>query len=517
MHISPSHILFILLVSMLNSHAVVEVSTMYRWHPENIPGKKFSGKCYEIDMETAGKKYVAPVPASKCRPSEDKLTHIWIPKEGAPGGKCFEVDIDTSGDLYSKFSAWRNCMPPEGAREYVLNEQRCYLVGQFNGAPFIQGVKYKFCKSDEIAYQFMLGDTGTRGSCIEVDKVNQITKSASLSKCRPEGEGATQFIWEPTKAKCYEIAVEGGPQKYISSVDKKKCKPSELSYQWVQSDDPKCLEVGTTKEGLPFRNKVADEKCLEGVAREFQFLKQSPISGTCFEIDRETKGQKVRRIVNAKECRSNVEELEVQIMAYLGKDYCIEFDKSDPTQGYRKSVNKKDCTKQSTKIRWEQDEKNPFEGKCLKLSYYAGAENWSSIHRSKCKTGETIYYWYRPEIYPEKWVKAQRKKKSFSQTLQSILASKDNLVFFGKCYEIDKDKGPSVYSSQTNIKNCKPKELTLRYFHPSEYIKGGCFVVDKKTKGEKYLKKTLDKACKDEFLKTKSQIIEENRDYGPDN
>lgn len=502
---------------MTISHAAAEVSTVYRWHPENIPGKKYSGKCYEIDIETAGQKYISPVPATKCRPSQDMLTYSWIPKEGMPGGKCYEIDIATSGDLYSKFAAWRNCLPPQGAREYILNDEKCYIVGQLNGTPFIQGVKYKFCKSNQISYKFVLGETGTRGSCFEIDEVNQITKNASLSKCRPQGDGATQYIWEPSKSKCYEIALDGGPSKFISSVDKKKCKPMNLSYQWLQSNDPKCLEVGTTQQGLPFQSKVADEKCLANIPRKFRFIKQSPVAGTCFEIDRETEGKKVQRIVNAKECRNNVTEIETQILSYLGRDYCIEIDKNNPTNGYRKSVNKKYCTDQTTKVRWQQDENNPFEGRCLKLSYYAGKESWKSVRREKCKNGETLFYWHVPKIYPEKWVKQQRKKKNFLQTLEAVLTSKDNLVFFGKCYEIDAKEGPKVFSSATNIKNCKPEKLTLRYFHPRQYIKGGCYIVDQKTNGEKYLKKTLDKSCKDKFLKTKNQIIEDNMDYGPGN
>ena len=146
------------------------MATEFRWAPQNIEGKKLSGKCYEIDLETAGQKYLAAAPASKCRPSDDQITYRWIPKENAPGGKCFEVDINTSGEMFSQFANWKNCSPPNG--QYILNEEKCYLVGQFNGSPFVKGVSFDFCKSEEVSYKFELAPNGLRGTCYEYDAIN---------------------------------------------------------------------------------------------------------------------------------------------------------------------------------------------------------------------------------------------------------------------------------------------------------------------------------------------------------
>ena len=63
-----------------------EVMTEYRWQNTSIPGKKLSGKCYEIDIETAGEKYLSAVLNSNCKPSKDQLDYAWIPNEGTPGG-----------------------------------------------------------------------------------------------------------------------------------------------------------------------------------------------------------------------------------------------------------------------------------------------------------------------------------------------------------------------------------------------------------------------------------------------
>lgn len=499
--------------------AEVEVSTQYRWQAESISGIKLKGKCYEIDIETAGQKYLSNVAPDKCRPSsKNEITFRWIPHKNAPGGTCYEVDLKTNGKGYSKYTNWRKCIPPAAQRKYVLNEGKCYLLGYFKEDQFIQGVSYDFCKSDQLSYQFRLNKSGLFGTCYEVDSITEVVRSTDLMKCRPKGEDSTQFIWEPNRGRCYEIAVDGGPTKYISAASKKKCKPKVQSYLWVQEEPPQCLEIGTMGDGSPYKNKVSDNLCLKDIATEFHFVKTTPISGICYEVDSETGGEKVRRKVYPSKCKDLVKEFDIEVIAYKGRNYCVERDKQEPSEGYRRSIDKRKCREQTSVFRWEQNDENPFEGKCLKLSHYLDKPIWTWVVKKNCKKGKTIYFWYRPEAYPAQWIKRQKQNKKFSAPLESVLGSKDNLIFFGKCYEIDKEKGPSIFSVATNIKNCKPKnieDISIQYFHPLSYIHSGCYQVDKKTSGEKYLKKILNKECKDKFLKTKNQIKEENRKYGP--
>ena len=311
------------------------------------------------------------------------------------------------------------------------------------------------------------------------------------------------------------MASEGGAQKYVAPSNKEKCKPDNTGYQWVQSDNPHCLEIGLTADGKAFKNKVDAKKCLKGIDLSLVFIPTSPIAGSCFEVDTLTKGAKVKHTVSTRKCRDIPKELETRLIAYEGREYCIEIDKEDLIQGYRRSVNKKECTEFTEEYRFEMGEENPFEGKCLKKSIYNGKENWSGTLIDRCKSQKTRYFWYTPEQYPSRWIKRQEKKSTTTQKLETILASKKNLIFFGKCYEIDDEKGPEVYSKAVNIKNCKIEDVKLKFFHPREYIKGGCYFVDVKTEGTKYLKRTLDKSCKDEFLKTEDEIIEENTDYSP--
>ncbi len=485
-------------------------ATEFRWNPMNKEGEYLKGKCYEIDIETAGRKYLSEVAATKCRPSEDQITFRWLPKNNAPGGKCYEVDVNTSGEMYSQFSNWKNCIPSQAS--YVINEEKCYQVGQTLTGPFIMPVSFDYCKSDQITYVFQLAPNALRGTCFEVDQVNQISKKTALKNCRPTKDGSLQITWDPNTATCFEIA-STGPNDYIAAISKESCKPEQMGYQWVQSDDPHCLEVGLTEKGTPFENKVDAEKCLKGIERVLQFIVTSPIDGQCFEIDRETLGKKVKRKLNSRKCETLASELEIQLIEYNSRPYCLSIDKKDPTHGYRRVLNASECTENSNEYKWEMGIENPFEGKCLKKTVYNGQEKWNGTIVDFCETEKLRYFWYTPTTYPEKWITNEKKKNN--PKLTSILQTKDNLIYFGKCYQIDDLKGPEAFSRAVNVKYCKPKDLMLKYNHPDNYIKGGCYSVDKETQGFKYFKKVLDKDCKDEFLKTKGEIIEENTDYSP--
>ena len=502
----------ILMCSSLSAGLTPEVITQYRWQNTSIPGKKLSGQCYEIDIETAGKKYLNEVSNSNCRPSKDQLDYAWLPNEGAPGGKCYQVDKETKGEQYAAYINWKRCSPENS--EYILSDGKCYIVGNYQGSSFINAVSYKFCKSDQIIYKFQLDESGLKGDCYEIDQVNQISKRTSLKDCKPKEENSTQFIWNQQLEKCFEIALEG-PTTYISSAQTTECRPKEIKYQWIQQDNPYCLEMGTTPQGQIFQNRVNDKKCLETIDTQFIFIKTSYIAGKCVEIDSKTMGKQIQKSANMSKCRNQVKDLQIKNVTLKGRDYCIEFDQQDQTTGYRRSIGKDKCAIATTEFKWEVSKENPFEGKCLKMTLYNGKEQWGPTLTEKCRTNKTRYFWYTPKDYPKKWIAKQRKKKSIIQKIEDVLSSKDNLIFFGKCYEIDYDKGPLLYSNQVNIKNCKESDTNIKYFHPRQYIKSGCYIVDKKTQGFKYLRKTLDKYCKNEFLKTKSQLIKENIDYSP--
>lgn len=502
--------LFLILSSPLSAQYDAVSSTYYQWLPQNVEGKKFSGKCYELDRETSGQKYQSIVPSSKCYPGKEEISHRWIQDQTAPKGKCFEVDRATGGNQYSKPVSWKFCTPKN--KEYTLSEGSCYLLGQFETTPFVKKVNFDFCKSSQIEMKFVLGPSGIRGQCFEIDKVNNLSKPTSLSECRPD---KTQFIWNSERGRCFEIPEDGNIENYIATASKNKCRPdaSNLIYQWVQSEDPYCLEMSKDLSTNRFQNKVNDELCLKDIKMDYRFIKVSPIAGQCFQIDQETQGKKVTKKTGLDQCKDRVEELEIIPLTYNKKSYCIEIDKKNKESGYRRSISKKYCTIRTTEFKWIPNSENPFEGQCKKMSLYRGEEVWGNTTDKNCKTESTRYYWYTPDAFPTKWIAKQRKRSKSLINLDSIISNKDNLVFFGKCYEIDKEKGPLLYSSSVSSKKCKPSETTLRYFHPKKYLNGGCFVVDKKTRGSQFLKKTLDKACKDEFLKTKKEIEDENRDY----
>jgi len=478
-----------------NLYAQNNLTMQYRWQAENSEQKEFRGQCFEVDRETNGRKYLAKAPASKCRPSsKDKIKKIWIPKVNGPGGKCYEIDTPTQGENYSKVVSWKQCTPL--SPQYVLNEGKCYLIGQFSEAPFIQAVKYDFCKSKQLIYQFQLSENNIRGTCLEIDQVNQISRSTPLTQCRPdETEGGIKYIFLREKQQCFEIAAQGGPNRYIAPVKEDLCRPQQTSFHWVQSQDPHCLEVGSH-----FELKVEDDKCLEGIERIPLFIKTGLTSGQCFEVDKETGGTKVRKQTKMNLCKDLVKQLNYQIVTQYNKEYCLEYDAENTEEGYRKTVNLNQCTVSTHQYRWQQDPLEAFSGECLKKELINGKASWKRTQQNLCRPKETRFYWYRPERFPEKWLREQKKSKATNIDPQKALKNQENLLFFGQCYEIEKNQGPLHFSISATKEKCKPDNTTLRYFHPYQFIKAGCFVVDKETQGHKYLKKTMDKLCKIKFL-----------------
>ena len=136
-------VVMLLLFQFLISSASSTELTRYKWIAEE--GKKYKGRCVEVDSSSEGRDFYRNVSKSKCRPKEEFLTTIWEQKPDGPGGKCYIVDKKTAGESYSKISTKDICQPKSFS--YELIEGKCYQHGtRTDGQVFLVSSLKKFCE-----------------------------------------------------------------------------------------------------------------------------------------------------------------------------------------------------------------------------------------------------------------------------------------------------------------------------------------------------------------------------------
>jgi len=442
----------------------------------------FTGFCFEVDLETHGKKYKKKKSKSYCRPPKKELGYIWVQDPSGPGGKCYEIDKKSSGKNYSNYSLWKNCLPENVS--YELIEGKCYIYANIaDGSPFLYPTTKNKCLSKELTIKFILSTTGRSGKCVGIDTESGETITKPLSKCKPKQTYFQSIKDSSELSQCYEIA-QSGPTNYIKKVNSEKCRPDESRYKWRQESDFKgqCYLIGVLTNGEPYKEKAARNKCFSKEELESKFVRKNTTTGTCFLIDKETNGEVLFIKAGLSLCRP--EKIGHRLVSIDNKDLCIEIDDNDIENGFRRPTRSKYCKTDSKIYRWVQDKDNIFLGKCIEENTLANGKVITLIKRiESCRPEKTSVYWH-------------------------TLNPKEPAT--GNCYEIH-PKGPSLYSAVVKKYKCKPKETTTIYLHPEKYKFSGCFTVDKETKGKLYVIKTLEKKCKQKFLKSKKQLSDESK------
>lgn len=248
------------LVPFLFISSLYAIDTQYLWIKENTDLK--TGKCFEVDRETKGSHYLKQVDSKLCKP--EHTIYVFHLKEG----RCFEVDEKSEGERYFTNAKTELCRPKQTS--YILGEfnQRsgCYEVDkETNGNLYYQLQKAELCESEHNLYTWEYKPLGN-GQCYMVNpKTPQIKMKVAESNCKPN-KPLHRFIKEtPTKGLCLEEHPENS-RLYSKKVDLKNCRPDKTLFVFYRQSNTlsgQCYEIDEETKGEKYVNQVRIEDCKE--------------------------------------------------------------------------------------------------------------------------------------------------------------------------------------------------------------------------------------------------------------
>jgi len=246
----------------LNLHA----NTDYLWKPsEKNP---LTGKCYEVDTETKGKKFFAPVKSDLCKPQNTIFLFQF------DSGYCYEADQKTRGKNYISKVKKENCKTKNSITGFykINNKPACYeFDSPSEGRHYYRLLKNSECNLNSKEFKFYWNKiSDTRGECYrEVKTISGMTKvKAKVKDCRPE-EVTYKFVKGKTffSGDCYEIHKESA-DKYIQKVKIEACKPKNTIYIFYQPEGASrgyCYELDQESKGENYIDKVNNKYCKESL------------------------------------------------------------------------------------------------------------------------------------------------------------------------------------------------------------------------------------------------------------
>jgi hypothetical protein len=384
------------------------------------------------------------------------------------------VDKKTLGKGFSRTVSLKKCAP-DNLETHII-EGKCYLKGERgDGSVYLVSGTKDRCRPSDTKVSFAIARDGLGGKCISTDLATGEKFNEPMKKCRPDDVDYLTFEIQG-ESECYEVAREGGRQAYIKKASNDKCRPSQVIYQWIQTgpSEGQCFLMAAEGES-DYREKVSYKKCSANFDLMNSFEVTSSTYGKCFLIDSETKGQLFKVSIGLDDCRPD--NTAIQLVSIDGRAVCLEVDENDPVQGFRRRVSMKNCQEGKRTYIWKPDSKDPMKGRCEQLFFLGDKAIFKNTNVQKCRPVETKNIWF---------VESEEK------------------VLLGKCYEVATEGGAEEYVDKVSRKNCRPKtELVLKYFHPKDFEKGGCYFVDQETLGGRYSERTSEKKCKQQMFPKK--------------
>jgi hypothetical protein len=300
------------------------------------------------------------------------------------------------------------------------------------------------------------------GKCYEIDQAtsgNRYRVIVPSVKCRPL---EVKLLWQPKESgfdgQCYEVAMTGA-QNYAASVTSSKCLIKDLGSFLVEIENKfHCLKFYQGPNGEEIRQKTKDEDCKPTEGEYFFALNKDMLSGECYFISGtyRTKDSPLK-------CRPQ----ELKYVWLEEKQNCYEMHRDGPEK-YVAKTKPELCIEKNLETEFSAD-LSKLKFSCLQIFYTLNGEKSSRpLPLVKCRTKELI----------TKFIKISPLK--------------------GGCLEIDKNQGLVKYANLLSLEKCRPSlpERDFLYIDEEQKLEdSGCFMVDKKTKGENYIEKVDKKFC----------------------
>jgi Zn ribbon nucleic-acid-binding protein len=235
------------------------LETQYIWNIQN--DDITSGKCYEVDVATLGKKYIKKIDARNCRPQQ--TDYVFEKNKGF----CYEVDHATQGKKYLKKAKSYNCRPQDTIYKIlsIKDKTRCYLVDKETlGQKYYERAQMSDCKDDDYMMMWEPNSSGT-GRCYRVVTVGTEQHRTSVNKkeCKPK---KTVFIFKRKSefsGQCFEVHPDD-PKKFSMKSKTENCRPADtifVFYKHPTKAQGNCYEIDEATKGDQYLKKVSLSKC----------------------------------------------------------------------------------------------------------------------------------------------------------------------------------------------------------------------------------------------------------------
>lgn len=241
----------------ISSFNLAALETIYKW--ENSNSKAQTGKCYEIDKETKGKKFSIIVKNKWCKPQSTYYTFDYN------SGHCFEVDTKTGVKGYFSQVEIDNCktMPTTFNQQKVSNKKtNCYEVDKLTmGTKFYKKIPMKNCINKE--EYFWKSISQSKGECWYQNSVTGQKTKVEKQLCRPRKVRHIFLRLSPLSGNCYE-AHPKGTHLYVKKVKLPNCKPKSTIFVFYIPEGKKagyCYEIDAETRGDLYIRKVEAKNC----------------------------------------------------------------------------------------------------------------------------------------------------------------------------------------------------------------------------------------------------------------
>lgn len=240
--------------------------TKFVW-TQRVPGELSSGYCSEVSTGSNHANYhlekvtsyAVKVNVENCRPN--KVIYLF----NSSSGKCYEADQETEGNKYFSNVLLKKCKP-ETTKYAVLKIHKspgCYEIDPVsNGKNYHAKVRSDLCVNDN-----------------------------------------SKFLWDKKSEKsgyCYLVAKDD----LMLKVNHEYCVPDRPNYHFERTGpfQGHCLQQSPSQNNN-YSRKVKIELCRPKDTAYFFYKESEKDSGTCYELDTETKGDNYLSKVQAKFCK----------------------------------------------------------------------------------------------------------------------------------------------------------------------------------------------------------------------
>jgi hypothetical protein len=237
-------------------------------------------------------------------------------------------------------------------------------------------------------------------------------------------------------------------------------------YIWIQKErKPRtgtCYEVDASSTGQKYQVKTQPKNCRPDKS-SYMFYRDT---GRCYEIDDKSSGKSYSKKVNIKKCKTK--KTKITFIDINGKSNCYEIDIPSEGRNYYRKLKEKNCPKKlGANYLWKP--KSFFSGECYREEKTATGLVNVKTKDIDCRPSDPIF-------------------KMF----------KNSNFFKGRCYEIHKES-PNKYIKKTKAEMCRPKNTLYIFYRKEGISSGNCFEIDTETKGENYINKVKNSKCKDQL------------------